>query len=296
MRSRLCVALVVSVAGLGAPGAWAPEASAQALVQPPQAAECRATLDKLMKTVSVDLHDARLEDVMTFIANTSGATIDPMWLEGAATDGLQKDHMVTVKVDGVTLLTLMELVLEKAQAGAYSQNTWQFGPGGVLQAGPKSRLNAYRYLKVYDINDLLYDIPSFTDYPQLDLDSVLNQRQGGGSGSIFQQTNQNNDATRNPQQRAQDVMSIITTSIDPDQWRDNGGDAASVREYNGALLVTAPDYIQRQIDGYPFWPETEPAAAAPGAPKRDIAHYPAGGAPKRTDVAKSQPTTPPAKP
>ena len=31
-----------------------------------------------------------------------------------------------------------------------------------------------------------------------------------------------------------------------------GGDAASIRYYQGVLIVRAPDYIHRQIGGYPF--------------------------------------------
>ena len=40
--------------------------------------------------------------------------------------------------------------------------------------------------------------------------------------------------------------------VEPDAWIDNGGDAASIRFYQGVLIVRAPDYVQRQIGGYPF--------------------------------------------
>ena len=49
----------------------------------------------------------------------------------------------------------------------------------------------------------------------------------------------------------QDGSPTIET-IEPDAWQVNGGDAASIRYYQGTLIVRAPDYIQRQLGGYPF--------------------------------------------
>ena len=43
-----------------------------------------------------------------------------------------------------------------------------------------------------------------------------------------------------------------TSTVEPDAWEDAGGSAASVRYYQGVLMVRAPDYIHRQIGGYPF--------------------------------------------
>ena len=57
-------------------------------------------------------------------------------------------------------------------------------------------------------------------------------------------------------------MDIILETIEPDAWLDNGGDAASIRYYEGVLIIRAPDYIQRQIGGYPFAPSRKSSAPA----------------------------------
>jgi hypothetical protein len=49
-------------------------------------------------------------------------------------------------------------------------------------------------------------------------------------------------------------MQIITQLVEPDQWVDNGGSGGTIRYYNGTLIVNAPDYMHRGIDGYPYWP------------------------------------------
>jgi hypothetical protein len=62
-------------------------------------------------------------------------------------------------------------------------------------------------------------------------------------------------------ERAQQIVNIITETIEPEAWEVNGGSYATIRYYQGTLIVRAPDFIQRQIGGYPF-------AIRPGAGAR----------------------------
>ena len=214
-----------------------------------------ATMQLLGRNLTVDLTDARLEDIIQFLADFSGATIEVMWLDDRATEGLQKDQRITISAKDSTVLAFLERILEKTQSD-FSPNTWQFTrDGNGIEIGPKSRLNATAYLKMYDVNDMLYQIPNFVEAPSLDLDQVLNQGQqgsSGASGGIFQDT-ANNDGGQGPttEELAQNLMNIITENIEPEQWQDNGGTGGTIRFYNGYLLIRAPDYIQRQLTGYP---------------------------------------------
>ncbi len=54
--------------------------------------------------------------------------------------------------------------------------------------------------------------------------------------------------------RAQRIVDLIESTVEPDQWANAGGDGASLRIFGTSLVVTAPDYIHRQIVGYDFWP------------------------------------------
>ena len=51
---------------------------------------------------------------------------------------------------------------------------------GALQIGPKSQLNASAKMRVYDVADLLFVVPSFREVPDLDLGSIV---QGGGGST-----------------------------------------------------------------------------------------------------------------
>jgi hypothetical protein len=44
-------------------------------------------------------------------------------------------------------------------------------------------------------------------------------------------------------------MDMLTSVIETEQWTINGGEGASVRIHGGTLIVHAPAYIHRQIDG-----------------------------------------------
>lgn len=252
MLHAICSGLIGAAILGAAPGAPAPARPTGSVEAPKSPRELRRqAYTSLLRPLSLDVTDARLEDVLAYIETVSGARLDPKWQEGGA-GGLEKDAKVTIRLGNVTTLAALERILATGAGPSPDGATWQLTDEGLIEVGPRSRLNASAFLKIYDVRDLLYEIPNFADAPELDLDSVLNQRQGGGSGSIFTQTDQGDGERRTPQERARALVDVIITTVEPDQWRDNGGDGASVREQNGVLLITAPDYIHRQVGGYDF--------------------------------------------
>ena len=72
------------------------------------------------------------------------------------------------------------------------------------------------------------------------------------------------------EEKADQLMDIIREQCEPDAWSDNGGDWASMRYYQGILIIRAPDFVHRQIDGYPFAPKRPRSAREPGAAGKAI--------------------------
>ncbi len=261
MRARMLVSVLSIVGFAGAAmgqsagsstAAPAASAAAQPAPQRPVLNPKRETLLKMQRKLSVDFTDARLEDVITFVKEVTGAEIEPVWTSGN-TVGMDKDKRITLKVKNQAALLALEKILEKAQDD-FQQNTWQLSDYGSLEIGPKDALNKTRRVEIYDINDLLHVIPRYTDVPELDLQSVLQQGEGGGQSPFEENRQQNNEPTRTRAERTQDVIDLLISLVEPDQWVDNGGEAATIRAWNGQLIVRAPDYVHRQINGYPFWP------------------------------------------
>jgi hypothetical protein len=221
----------------------------------------RDTLARMMQVASADFTEARLEDVMKYIQDASGADMDIFWMDDRSGVGLDKDQTLSVKAKNITMLRFLEIVLERAStdfSGA-GGNTWQMSESGAMQVGPKERLNKFRRLEIYPVRDLLTDVPNYGDLaPNIDLQSALQQggQQGGGGGqSPFTGGNSDQDVpTRSIDEKAEELKQILIELVEPEQWKDNGGDGASIRFFQSSFLVNAPDYIHRGLNGYSYWP------------------------------------------
>lgn len=221
----------------------------------------RETLARMLKPVQVEFREQRLEDVMKFFGEVTGADIEVLWTDEQNTTGLDKETVINLKSNGASALKLMERVLEKAQGGTtQGENSWQLTDSGSFQVGPKVRLNAYKRLEIYDIADLIVDVPRYANTPQFDLSQVLSSSsQGGGGGgqSPFQNQNQTQGTNFGDRtQKTTDLITLIQELVEPEQWVDNGGTGGTIRTFQSALIVNAPDYMHRALNGYSFWPSS----------------------------------------
>lgn len=254
---RPAMPLAASVLAFAALAAPVVPLTAPSSAQVASARPERATLVALSKPVSLEVTDQPLGDLIGFVTQITGAEIEPMWDDDATGVGLDPEIEISVRARGMSALAFVELLLRKADAqlgfeGA-SASTWQLDEDGILQIGPRDRLNAFRRVEIYDINDLLLVIPDYDEAPDFDLQSVLQSGQGGGGGqSPF--SNTDTDVERVPRaERVAAIVGLIEALVEPDQWSSVGGDA-SITEFQGSLIVSAPDYVHRQINGYAYWP------------------------------------------
>lgn len=229
----------------------------------------RDTMLKFMRPISIEFTETRLEDVMKFIQEVTQADIDVMWLDDRNTSGLDKEATISMKADKVSGLSLLERVLEKAtteHAGS-SSATWQMSSSGAMQVGTKDRLNKFKRVQLYPIQDLILEIPNHTNAPEFDLQQVLqsaSQQGGGGGQSPFKDANDTNTNRKSDEEKTNELVTLITALVEPDQWVESGGDGGSIRAFQGSLIINAPDYMHRGVDGYPWWPQTETRVISSG--------------------------------
>lgn len=218
------------------------------------------TLSKMQKAMTVEFKDQRLEDIIRFFQEFTQADIEPEWISETSSAGLDKDKLITMKAKDMAALDVLERVLVKAQDDPTNENGWQMTEYGAIQIGPKSILNREKRVVIYDINDLLMVIPRYTEVPQIDLQSVLGQGQGGSGTSPFNTpgTGPGTDPVKSRPERIQEIKDLITGIVEPSQWVDAGGEGATIREFNSTLIINAPDYIHRGIIGYDYWPTARP--------------------------------------
>jgi hypothetical protein len=263
-----------------ATGTTAPAAAGQ--LAPPKTA--RENVARLQKTISVDMKEWKLEDVIKHLTTETEAQFEPVWKSGNE-EGLDPEMLITFSAKGLDALTVLEKVLEKASGDALTSDekaTWQVTTYGAIQIGPRKALNKSKRVEVYDVSDLLFEVPVYDDVPEIDLAQVLQNSGGGGKGggggggggNVFggaggkgggggnQQRQQERRERR--EKLVEDLKRLLTTLAEKDQWEENGGSGGTMTIYQGNIIIDAPDYMHRAVAGYTWWP----VAKAPTAKGR----------------------------
>jgi len=198
--------------------------------------------------IPVNFADNGLENVIAFIAQVSNLNIDVDW-SSLELIGVDRESPVTLKLTNVSLETVLDRVLEKVSDPDIPAG-WAV-TDGILTIASDEVLRRNTVLEIYDIRDLLIDIPDYTEAPTFDLNSVLQSsggRGGGGGRSPFSGGNQDDDVERRDRQEMIDeIVDIISSNVDYEGWLENGGDTGSMREFNGNLIITNTPKNHRSI-------------------------------------------------
>jgi uncharacterized membrane protein YgcG len=222
--------------------------------------------------VTADFNQTPARDAFEYLQASLGVPLVVRYdTDRNATGGIDPDAPITLEADRVLALDLLKLML--AQCEDFEPCTWQLRDG-YIEIGTKERLSvpAARELRMYPVRDLLFDPPMFDNAPDFNLSDSIQQggggfggggggSGGGGGGAPFGEAGEAPER-RSEEEKVQDLVDLIIDTVEPESWVDNGGDAATIRYYQGVLIVRAPDFIQRRIGGYPFAPRA-PRVARP---------------------------------
>ncbi|MDY7109370.1 MAG: hypothetical protein SYC29_12110 [Planctomycetota bacterium] len=234
----------------------------------------------LYTDLTVRFEDTPAREALNYLKTLLGVNIVGRYNDEGISGGIDPDTPINLDVENKPALTVLEMVLDQC-AVDFEECTWQLREGYV-EVGTKERLGTRRAQEVryYPIRDLLFEPPMFDNAPELDLDSALNQGggqggggggggggfgggggggsgggggggYGGGGGSIF------GDPGAEPpriteEEKVDQIINLIYEIVEPDGWAANGGEWGSIRYYQGTLIIRAPDFMHRQIGGYPF--------------------------------------------
>jgi type II secretory pathway component GspD/PulD (secretin) len=239
-----------------------------------QESEADATVrQRLSQTrVPIDFNNNSLEQVVAFMEQVTGLDI---YVDYKALNnvGIDRTAEVSLRLQDVPMDTALSRVLEQLGEGT-DRPQWAI-QDGMLTVSSDQALRARTVLLVYDIRDLLFQVPNFDNAPELDLESALNQAQnqgggagggggggfgggggggggggmgGGGGGAIFGEPGDDPERLTREELVAQ-IVSIIQENVDPEGWRDLGGDTGSIQELNGNLIIRNTANNHRDIEG-----------------------------------------------
>jgi len=205
----------------------------------------RAVLTAMRETrLPVDFDNNALEDVIAFIGNTADLDIDVDW-NALADIGVDPDTPVSLRLASVNIEILLDRVLAKASDPVLPAS-WAV-QDGILTITSEDVLRQNTILEIYDINDLLVQIPEFDNAPDFNL-----QQSGGGGGgggqSPFQGSSEDIDLP-SQQERVTQITDLIQGSVDQAGWQAAGGSTSTITELNGNLIIDTTPRNHREIIG-----------------------------------------------
>ena len=125
---------------------------------------------------------------------------------------------------------------------------------GVITIATQDFLDRKTYPVVYNISDLLVEIPEFTDAPIMDLRHATQSRpKVSEQADLPWRYGDDDDDEPEPnpkrQSRVRKIIELIQDTVAPQSWRDNGGSIGTIQEINGQLVVTQNSAAHRQLSG-----------------------------------------------
>lgn len=199
----------------------------------------KGSLGRIVPETKIDA--TPLGDALDFVRDISNANIHVDWkaLEAA---GVGRDATVSLHVRNVSLRKLLSLMLNEAGSGNLLT---YYVDGNVIEVTTREIADRQLITKVYPIQDLIVEVPDFDQPPSFNINTSTPTKGGGGSQSIFGGNTQEQTASTRAE-RAQQLIDVITSIIQPDVWTTNGGTAA-IRFFSGNLIVTAPRSVHEAL-------------------------------------------------
>jgi uncharacterized membrane protein YgcG len=252
---RLTGLAAVVVLGLSSHASAAPPSPSQIITS----RSLNATLP------DVKFQGATLKDAFEFLRDVSGANIHVNWraLEAA---GVSPDTLLNVRLKGVPLRKVLNVILAESGTGTLTY----YMSEGVIEVTTVELADQVMLTRVYPVDDLLMEVPDFDNAPTFSLSELGNSGGGGGGGGggrggggggggggsggsgggLFGGSGgeQRKEKVQTKAERAEALLTLIRETVRPDIWRDAGG-PASIRYYNGSLIVTAPRSVHEAIGG-----------------------------------------------
>ncbi|MFQ5494358.1 MAG: type II secretion system protein GspD, partial [Phycisphaerae bacterium] len=122
-----------------------------------------------------------------------------------------------------------------------------------IKIATQHTLDKQVYTATYDINDLLFEIPMFSNPPATDLNRTRQTLASAAPNTDSPQWRSDyedeDEPTPDPgrRRRVNELIDLIQDTIAPDSWIGRNGSIGVIREFNGQLVITQNSAIQGQV-------------------------------------------------
>ena len=239
----------------------------------------RKAMMELNKVISVDFDNNEFEQVVNYMQRVTGLEIYPDW-KALDSIGIAQDDSVTLKLGEISASNALGRILE--QLGDELDPVEYSIEDGIVVISSEQALRKKLETIVYDIRDLLFEVPYFDNAPNFSLQGSISQGGGGGGGQGggggggggfgggggggfggggggsgggggggggFLGDPGEEPERKDREELIEQIVTIIQEQVDPDGWRDLGGDTGTLQELNGNLIITNTAKNHREIEG-----------------------------------------------
>jgi type II secretory pathway component GspD/PulD (secretin) len=170
--------------------------------------------------------------------------VDWVALEAA---GIDRNTPVTARLRDVKFSKALQILLDQVGGGDV-QLGYAFD-GNVMTVSTADVLARQTVTKVYDIRDLIIDIPDFTDAPDVGAIRPVPDDLGPPAQPEPKPKPQTRpaDGGRSRAELIESITTLVQETVDPDSWRHNGGTVGAIRELQGQLIITQTQDNHRQV-------------------------------------------------
>ncbi len=218
--------------------------------RPGESRQDRLLFGALDRKIQVDFRKDPFEQVIERLASADRINIIVNWHDLKRAD---VDRGVLIDLDlprEITLKKALTEVLE--QAGGGQVELGYDVAGGVIKIATRQTLDRQTYTAVYDVNDLLMEVPNFDDAPMTDLSKASRPprpepRQPPNSWRSGDQDEEQFEPDPERAGRVAKIIDLIQDTVAPDSWVEHGGSVGTIKEINGQLVVTQNSSAQQQV-------------------------------------------------
>lgn len=207
----------------------------------------------LDKPVRADFNGQPLETVLDSLAEAHKINITVNWSD-LKLAGIDRNVAIDLYLPSqISLKRVLTEVLEQA-----SGNKSGLGfdvVDGVVKVATRAKLDQETYTVVYDIEDLLQEIPMFVDSPlQNQLESKPPSDPSQVPGLRVPRWNNGDvearetDANPSRSRRVKQIIDLIQDMVAPQSWTSRGGNIGTIAEINGQLVITQNSASQLQVN------------------------------------------------
>lgn len=192
------------------------------------------------------LHDEGLDKV----------NIVPRW-GPLGVEGVGRETPVTLRLNSTTVGEVLNETL--GQLSESEEVTYR-GVGNTLRISTKQDFGRKMELKIYDVTDILFQVPDFgREAPIIDISQASRSGGQGGGGSGGQgvfggtstgtgQETSGEQAKRLLDEKLKELRELIEQTIAPESW-DIGGGRGTIKAFNQSLIVHNTIEVHEKIAG-----------------------------------------------